>query len=109
MLQEITLIVLIGGLAATIYQLQQVVKGQRLHSFNMLLDIWGKNEEREARRYVIKEYSPKSKLSNGDRQKVETVLAVFNRIGFAVSKKLVPKKRCYGTLWIFRKALLGQA
>jgi hypothetical protein len=67
---------------------------RNMQAYALVLEQLGEEQEREARRYVIKQF-PKGKktlddLPDSERIKVENVLSGFDRIGFLVSKGFYP-------------------
>ena len=67
------------GIVGGIWQLLVNRSMRKLEAFNSLLEIWGGLEEREMRRYVFSDYNLEQ-LSDEGRKKVESVLAICNRI-----------------------------
>lgn len=85
------------GIIAVIWQVHLLKKQNRLTAFNSLLQQWGGEEERKARRYVIREFKFKEgdnleNLDDDSRSKAELVLARCNRISFLASKGLISEK-----------------
>jgi len=75
-------------------QMEKAERVRNMQAYALVLEQLGEEQEREARRYVIKQF-PKGKktlddLPDSERIKVENVLMSFDRIGFLVSKKLYP-------------------
>jgi len=88
-----TAITAIGVLFA-FSQLMEARRTRRIEAYNTFLEIWGNVEEREARRFVFREFKFGSlpSLTDDERKKVEMVLASCNRISYLTLKKLVPEE-----------------
>ena len=85
------------GIIAVICQVCMLRKQMSLSAFNSLLEQWGGENEREARRHVITEFEFREKddlknLSDESRRKVELVLATCDRTSFLALKGFISEK-----------------
>ena len=82
------------GVVFAFWELKEVRKARQIEAFNAFLRIWGSTEEREARRFVFKEFkfTSLSNLTDEQRKKIEMVLANCNRISYLTLNRLVPEE-----------------
>jgi len=82
------------GVIAAFHELQEVRKARRIEALNTFLGIWGSIEEREARRFVFREFdfNGLNSLADEQRKKIEMVLTNCNRISYLVLNRLVPEE-----------------
>lgn len=94
----IATVIIAFGIWFAFLQLRVDVKARSLQSFNSLLDIWGGEREREARRYVFRDFkfndlaSLRDDRRKSELDKIELTLAICNRISFMALEKLVTEK-----------------
>lgn len=94
-----TFITAIGVLLA-FWQLKEAKGKRQIEAFNTFLAIWGSVEEREARRFVFREFKFSSlpSLTDDRRKKIEMVLASCNRISYLTLRGLVPVEDVLGLI-----------
>jgi hypothetical protein len=97
--QTVATIVVAGGIIFAGSQAWTVRKSFRMQTLDIILRELGSEEQREARRYVIVQFSKDAMEKNirtaldldslgpCNRKKVEMVLASFNRVGFVIRKE----------------------
>lgn len=111
------------GIVVIFWQAKMLRRDSKLNAFNSLLESWGGEEERKARRFILGEFEfdgNLSELSEDQAGRVEVILAKCNRISLMASEGLVSKEdilrlvgrsmiRCWDRLEGFVKARRKQA
>ena len=85
------------GVVFVFWQVWTLRKESRLNQFSSLLVQWGSEDERKARRYVVREFKfdkgdNLENLDDNSRTNGELVLARCNRISFLALKGLISEK-----------------
>ena len=83
------------AIVAIFWQAMMLRKQNRLSAFNSLLETWGSDKERKARRFIFREFKftgNLDELNEEQGEKVELVLAKCNRISLMAFGELIPEK-----------------
>jgi len=86
--------IIAAGVFLAFWQLKEARNATRIEALNTLLEMWGNVEQREARRFVFRDFkfNGLNNLTDEERKRIETVLASCNRISYLTLNRLVPEE-----------------